>query len=189
VAAVTQQEPHPWLNRLVPDFTLSIVDGGRLSLSDLRGFVVVLHFWSAECAWSRRADVLLVYRQLTWEGKGVRIVGLAPNATETENEIRYEVQNRHVKYPVVIDFDHRMADLYKAETTPHFFVLDRQGMARYVGALDDATAEARDARNFYVDKAVAALLNNRSPEPAFTPAYGCDIARRTGRTGKFASTP
>jgi peroxiredoxin len=185
VAAVTQQELHPWLNRLVPDFTLSMVDGGRLSLSDWRGFVVVVHFWSAECAWSRRADVLLVYRQLTWQSKGVRIVALAPNGNETENEIRFEMQNRHIDYPVVIDFDHRMADLYKAETTPHFFVLDRQGLARYVGALDDSTAEARDAHKYYVDNAVTALLNNRLPEPAFTPAYGCDIARKTGKTGNF----
>jgi len=182
---VSQTEPHPWLNRLAPDFTLSMIDGGRLSLSDWRGFIVVVNFWSAECAWSRRADVLLVYRQLTWESKGVRIVGLAPNGNETENEIRYEMQNRHINYPVVIDFDHRMADLYKAETTPHFFVLDRQGMARYVGALDDATAESRDAHIYYVDKAVTALLNNRSPDPTFTPAYGCDIARKTGKTGVY----
>jgi peroxiredoxin len=186
VAAVIQSELHPWLNRLVPDFTLSLIDGGRFSLSDWRGFVVVIHFWSAECAWSRRADVLLVYRQLTWESKGVRIVALAANANENENEIRYEMQNRHIHYPVAIDFDHRMADLYKAETTPHFFVLDRQGMARYVGALDDATAERRDARTFYVDKAVTALLNNRSPDPAFAPAYGCDIVRQAGKSGSFA---
>jgi peroxiredoxin len=183
---VTQPEQNPWLDRMVPDFTLSMVDGGRFSLSDWRGFVVVVNFWSAECAWSRRADVLLVYRQLTWDSKGVRIVGLASNANETENEIRYEMQNRHINYPVVIDFHHRMADLYKAATTPHFFVLDRQGLARYVGALDDGTAEARDARTYYVDKAVTALLNNRSPEPAFMPAYGCDIVRQAGKTGSYA---
>ena len=59
------QDPHPWLNRLAPDFTLSVVDGSRMSLSDWRGFIVVINFWSAECPWSRRADVLLVYRQLT----------------------------------------------------------------------------------------------------------------------------
>ena len=42
------------------------------------------------CPWSRRADVLLVYRQLTWEAKGVRVVGVACNANESETEIRYE---------------------------------------------------------------------------------------------------
>jgi hypothetical protein len=147
---------------------------------------VVVNFWSAECAWSRRADVLLVHRSLTWETKGVRVVGVAANANEPESEIRYEIENRHLRYPVVVDFDHRVADLYKAETTPHFFVLDRQGITRYIGALDDATQTARDARVFYLDKAVAALLDNRLPNPAHTPAHGCAIVRQPARPGATA---
>ena len=178
-----KEEHHPWLNRLAPDFTLSAVDGGRLSLSDWRGFIIVVNFWSAECSWSRRADVLLVYRQLTWEAKGVRIIGVASNSNESESEIRFEMLNRHLRYPVVLDFDHRMANLYKAQTTPHFFVLDRQGIARYIGALDDATPEARDARSYYLDRAVTALLNNRTPDPEWTAAAGCDIVRQSTRLG------
>jgi peroxiredoxin len=168
-----------WLNRLAPDFTLSTVSGGRVSLSDLRGFVVVVNFWSADCAWSRRADVLLVYRQLTWDSKGVRIVGLACNANETEGQIRYEMENRHLRYPLAMDYGHRIADLYKAETTPHFFVLDRQGLVRYAGALDDATTQSRNAKTFYLDRAVTSVLENKPPDPAWTPAYGCGIVRQT----------
>jgi peroxiredoxin len=168
---------HVWLNRPAPDFTLPNPLGGRVTLSDWRGFVVVVHFWSAACVWSRRADVLLVYRLLTWGPKGVRVVGLAANADETETEIRYEIQNRRVQYPVVLDFEHRVADLYRAETTPHFFVLDRQGVVRYCGALDDATAENRDARHLYLDRAVTALLSGGQPDPAITPPYGCALVR------------
>lgn len=178
-----------WLNRLAPDFTLSTVLGGRASLSDLRGFVVVVNFWSADCAWSRRADVLLVYRQLTWDAKGVRVVGLASNANETEGQIRYEVENRHVRYPVALDYGHRIADLYKAETTPHFFVLDRQGLVRYVGALDDATAQARNSKTFHLDRAVTALLDNKLPDPAWTAAYGCSIVRQTGPVSQQPARP
>lgn len=167
-----------WLNRLAPDFTLSTVIGGRLALADWRGFVVVINFWSAECAWSRRADVLLVYRQLTWEAKGVRIVGLACNINETESQIKFEIENRHLRYPVVMDYEHRMADLYKAETTPQFFVLDRQGQVRYAGALDDATAQLRDAKVYYLDQAVSAILQDRPPDPAMTRPYGCAIVRQ-----------
>lgn len=181
VHRASQPEQPYWLNRLAPDFTLPVVDGGRLSLSDLRGFIVIINFWSAECAWSRRSDVLLVYRSLTWETRGVRIIGVAANADEPESQIRYEMQNRHLRYPVALDFDRRVADLYKAETTPHFFVLDRQGLARYIGALDDATQENRDSKTFYLDRAVNALLNNRQPQPAWTPAYGCELVRQSNR--------
>jgi hypothetical protein len=163
---------------------LPVVDGGRVSLSDMRGFIVIVNFWSAECAWSRRADVLLVYRALSWEARGVRIIGIASNVNEPETEIRYEMQNRHLRYPVALDFDHRVAELYRAEAAPHFFVLDRQGLARYIGALDDATAESRDAKRFYLDQAVNALLNNRAPQPAWTPAYGCQLVRHSARAAK-----
>lgn len=170
-----------WLNRLAPEFSLPALVGGRVSIGDLRGYVVVLNFWSADCAWSRRADVLLVYRQLTWEAKGVRIVGVACNVNETESQIRYEVENRHLRYPVALDYDARTADLYKAEVTPQFFVLDRQGLIRYIGALDDATDQARDARQFHLDRAVSALLANSTPDPAFTQPFGCSIVRQAAK--------
>jgi peroxiredoxin len=168
-----------WLNRLAPDFTLPAVQGGRVALSDLRGFIVVINFWSADCTWSRRADVLLVYRALTWEPKGVRVLGIASNADETEFQVRHEIENRRVRYPVAFDYSQRVADLYKAEMTPHFFVLDRNGVTRYVGALDDATQQAREAHSLYLDQAVTALLDGRQPDPAATPAHGCAIVRTT----------
>ncbi len=172
-----------WLNRLAPDFNLPALIGSRVSVADLRGYVVVIHFWSADCVWSRRADVLLVYRQLTWQAKGVRIVGVASNTNENESQIRYEIENRHLRYPIVIDYDARTADMYKAEVTPQFFVLDRQGLIRYVGALDDASEKSRDAKHYHLDKAVSALLANTTPDPAYTAPFGCTIVRRTSPTG------
>jgi peroxiredoxin len=174
-----------WLNRLAPDFSLPMVEGGRFSLSAWRGFVVVVNFWSAECTWSRRADVLLVYRALTWEPKGVRIVGVACNANEPESEVRYEAQYRNLKYPVVLDTEQRVTNLYKAEMTPEFFVLDRQGTVRYTGALDNATPRSRDGRTLYLDMAVSALLADRMPDPASTPPFGCSIVRRVPALGTF----
>ena len=167
------------LNRFAPDFTLPIVGGGRFTLSDWRGNIVVLNFWSAECPWSRRADVVLVYRQLTWERKGVRMVGIDSNINEPETEIQFEALNRKVKFPILRDPDHAVADLYNAETTPHFFIVDRQGLIRYMGALDDSTYQKRRPKVMYTDQAVSALLDNRLPDPTFTPAYGCSIVRET----------
>ncbi|MGH2524195.1 MAG: redoxin domain-containing protein [Anaerolineales bacterium] len=166
------------LNRLAPDFILPSLTGNRVALSEWRGFVVVINFWSAECAWSRRADVMLVYRQLTWHAKGVRVMGIACNVNESQTEVGYEVERRRVKYPVLFDIEHRVADLYKAETTPHFFVLDRQGVVRYLGAQDDATSRQREAKTHYLDRAVEAVLDGRLPNPALTQPYGCAIIRQ-----------
>ncbi len=166
------------LNRMAPDFALPAMAGGRFSLSDWRGFIVVVNFWSSDCSWSRRADVLLVYRQLTWYPKGVRIVGVCSNVNEPHGQMIYEAENRHIKYPILQDTELRVADLYKAEYTPQAFVVDRQGLVRYAGGVDDADSTHREARNYYLDKAVTALLDNRLPDPASASPYGCPIVRQ-----------
>jgi peroxiredoxin len=163
------------LNRFAPDFMLPGVGGGRFALSDWRGQIIVLNFWSAECPWSRRADVALVYRQLSWDSKGVRIVGIASNANEKEIQLRSEVQARHLKYPVLLDGDRSVATLYQAKTTPHFFVIDRQSYVRYSGALDDVTRKGQKPSTIYLDEAVQALLANRPPNPLTTAPFGSPL--------------
>jgi peroxiredoxin len=171
------------LNRFAPDFLLPGVGGGRFALSDWRGQIIVLSFWSAECPWSRRADVALVYRQLSWDPKGVRIVGIASNANETETQLRAEVQARHLKYPVLIDANRNIATLYQAKTTPHFFVIDRQSYVRYSGALDDVTRKGQKPSTIYVDEAVQALLANRPPNPLTTAPFGSPLVFSTPLPG------
>jgi hypothetical protein len=77
----------------------------------------------------------------------------------------------------LLDADGRVADLYSAITTPHVFILDREGILRYQGAVDNITFRKREATHFFLQEAVEALLAERLPEPAETPAYGCAIVR------------
>jgi peroxiredoxin len=174
------------LNRYAPDFMLPGVGGGRFALSDWRGQIVVLNFWSAECPWSRRADVALVYRQLAWDPKGVRIVGIASNANETDAQLRAEAQARHVKYPILLDADRSVANLYQAKITPHFFVIDRQGYVRYSGALDDVTRKGQKPSTIYLDEAVQALLANRPPNPLTTAPFGSPLVYTTFQSASAA---
>lgn len=177
------------LNRRAPDFSLPAANGPRLSLTDLRGHIVVLHFWSAGCAWSRRADVLLVYRSLKWTPLKVSILGIASNFAENEEEILHEIERRGVRYPVLFDLDQSVASAYRARLTPQFFILDRRGIVRYTGALDDATFDQPKPRVLYVDRAVNALLANQTPQPASTPPYGCPLGRPSALEVRSANPP
>lgn len=170
--------PNDLVNRPAPDFSLPRVGGGRLGLYDLRGSIVVLHFWSAECPWSRRADLVLVYRQVAWERRNVRTVGLACNANEPESEIKYEADLRRVRYPIGLDSTQEVANAYRVQTTPHFVVLDAGGIVRYTGALDDATSTQRLPKTIYLDRAVNAVSKNQPPNPAVTTPYGSALVRR-----------
>lgn len=172
--------PADLISSPAPDFALPLVGGGgRLVLSDLRGQVSVIHFWSAECPWSRRADLILVYRQNAWEKLQIRVIGIACSPNETEAEIKHEAGLRHIKYPIVADYAQDISNTYRVQTTPSFVILDRRGVVRYFGAIDDATAGHRVPKLIYLDKAIKAAIDGQTASPAVTPAYGSPIVRRT----------
>ena len=64
------------------------------------------------------------------------------------------------------------------KTTPHMFVIDKEGKLAYAGAIDDkASAYASDiegAKN-YVRAAVDALLAGQTVAEASTKSYGCGV--------------
>jgi peroxiredoxin len=160
-----------------PDFTLNDLDGTPHTLSEQRGRIVAVNFWSAECPWSRRADAILGQRLAAWSESGVVVWGIASNTSEPEYEIRAEIADRGTAYPVLLDPGYVVADYYGAIATPHFYLVDPQGIVRYAGALDDANFRRREPQVRYLEQAVTAVAEGRSPEPAETSAYGCAIVR------------
>jgi hypothetical protein len=55
--------------------------------------------------------------------------------------------------------------------------MDRDGILRYRGAVDDVTFRQRKATRFFLKEAVDALLEGHLPARTETPAYGCTIVR------------
>ncbi len=158
-----------------PNFTLADLHGQSHSLSEYRGQIVVIDFWSAECPWVRRADGLLAEWSQAW-GRRVSLLPIAANASEPMEMIMQAANDRDLTL-VLHDVTHRIADLYGASNTPHFFVVDELGLLRYQGGLDDVTFRQRTATRFYLREAVEALLAGRNPPVTQTTPYGCTIVR------------
>jgi hypothetical protein len=106
----------------------------------------------------------------------VALLPIAANRIESTQAMAAAARSRHLP-TVLMDTEHVVADLYEAVTTPHVFVIDREGILRYGGALDDVSFRQKRPKRFYLDEAVEALLDGRLPEVAETPAYGCSIVR------------
>ena len=163
------------LNQPAPDFELPDLQGNPHRLSDYRGRILILNFWSAECPHSERADRSILARLCPWSGE-VELLSIASNRNESARMLEEVAKARRLP-TVLIDSQHAVADLYEAVTTPHTYVVDRQGILRYRGAVDDVTFRHRQATRFYLEEAVKALLVGRLPETQETPAYGCAIVR------------
>ena len=163
------------LNEMAPDFELFDLQGVPHKLSDYRGRIVILNFWSCECPHSERADDLILKWLKDWGGE-VALLSIDANQNESAQSVEEAARSRSIP-TVLIDAGHVAADVFEAVTTPHVFVVDRDGILRYRGAVDDVTFRQRTATRFFLKEVVDSLLEGHSPTLTETPAYGCTIVR------------
>lgn len=162
-------------NSIVPDFELPDLNGNVHRLSDYRGRIVIVNFWSCECPHSERTDkaVMAMFVQCQDD---VTLLSIASNRNENAEDVNKAAEARRLP-TVLLDADCQVANLFDAQTTPHVFVMDRDGVLRYRGAVDDATFRQRIPTRFFLDEAVESLLEGRLPTLTESPAYGCAIVR------------
>ena len=163
------------INEPALDFELPDLDGNLHRLSDYRGRIVIVNFWSCECPHSERTDRSTMACLVQWGGD-VEMLSIAANRSESIVSVTEAVNARRLPR-VLVDAEHVVADLYEAVSTPHVFVIGRDGVLRYRGAVDDVTFRRRQATRFFLEEAVEALLEGRLPTLTETPAYGCAIVR------------
>jgi len=110
-----------------------------------------------------------------WDGN-VELLSIASNRNESVQSVE-EVSKTRSLPGVLLDAEHVVADLYEAITTPHVFVVDRDGILRYRGAVDDVKFRQQKATRFFLKEAVESLLDGQTPTLTETLSYGCAIVR------------
>lgn len=163
------------LNKPAPEFTLPDLEGRIHMLSDYRGRIVIVNFWSAECPHSERFDTDITSCLAQW-GSDVALLSVASNANEPEGMLAAVARQRGIPF-VLKDAGQTVAGRYGAQTTPHAFVIDRQGILRYRGAVDNVSFRERKPTRFYLQEAVEALLAGQLPEVTEVQPFGCTIVR------------
>jgi len=113
------------INRLALDFELPDINGHIQRLSDYRGRIVVVNFWSCECPHSERTDRSLMATFIQW-GEEVVMLTIAANRSESAEAVAEAAKTRRLPR-VLMDASCVVANLYEAQTTPHAFVIDREG--------------------------------------------------------------
>ena len=173
-------KPRPYINKMeinhpAPDFELPGLEGRLHRLSDYLCKIVIINFWSCECPHSERTDKAIMAMFAQWRDDVV-LLSIAANRNENVQELKTAADARRLP-TVLIDSLCFVADQYAAQTTPHVHVIDREGILRYRGAVDDMTFRKRTPARFFLDEAVEALLKGRLPTLTESPAYGCTIVR------------
>ena len=165
------------LGEMVNDFMLLDSNGESHRLSQFRGRVVVLVFWSAECPVSSEYDAFFNDLPARYADAQVVVLGIDSNVNYGQVEIAEAISTRGVRFPILRDGDCDIADRFGALTTPHVYVVDSSGRLAYEGAVDDRSFRQREATVNYVDDVLAALLAGTTPSINQTQPYGCTIVR------------
>lgn len=167
--------------RRAPNFECDSFDGRNISLAKYKGRVVVLEWLSTDCPFSRyHYETKSTMVDLAKKYRDKEVVWLAVNSTNgTTPEANREFAQKHkLPYPILDDRAGRVGRAYGARTTPHVFVIDKDGFIAYNGAVDNAPmgkpGEGTATVN-YVDEALAALTSGKEVSTPATPPYGCSV--------------
>ena len=172
--------------KVAPDFKLPAISGNAVSLSDFNGKLVVLEWLNHGCPFVRKhyGSGNMQALQKKYTGEGVVWLSVISSAEGKQGHVtpsegvKEKARHQSAATDVLLDPKGDVGRLYGAKTTPHMFVITKDGTLAYQGAIDDHAdtdpESVKGARN-YVAEALDALLGGKKVSVATTKSYGCSV--------------
>lgn len=163
-----------------PGFALlNAVDGKTYSLADSKDKLSVVVFTCNQCPYAKAFEPRLIEIAKAYQRKGVAFYAINPNddnryAEETLANLKARAVSKGYPFPYLKDGDSSVARAYGARVTPHVFLVDKKGVVRYRGYIDDS-AKPGERTNTGLTNALDALLSNKDVAETSTRAFGCTI--------------
>jgi cytochrome c biogenesis protein CcmG/thiol:disulfide interchange protein DsbE len=131
------------IGKPAPQFTVQDSDR-QVSLSDLKGKLIVLNFWATWCPPCVDEMPSLIQMQQRMKEKGVIV--LAISVDDDEDNYRKFLKDNHVNLLTVRDTDQKSNHLYGTIKFPETYIIDRNGVVRrkFVGPVDWTQADILD---------------------------------------------
>jgi len=164
-----------------PNFSLKNVDGAMVSLDDYpdaKGFIVT--FTCNHCPYAIMYEDRLIALHEKYAPKGYPVIAINPNDPEVQPDDSFEkmiqrAEEKEFPFAYLFDEGQEIFPQYGATRTPHVFLLDKERVVRYIGAIDDSANDPAAVSRRYVEEAIRAIDKGKEPDPTFTKAIGCSI--------------
>ena len=184
--ATTALFAEPKVGEQAPAFTLKDTAGKEHSLADYKGKFVVLEWFNEGCPFVKKHYKSGNMQKLQKEYTGKDVVWLSINSS-AEGEQGHVTPESAPKTmsewnmdatKILLDHDGKVGKMYGAKTTPHMFVIDKEGKLVYQGAIDSKptpnVADVDDAEN-YVKVALDNSMAGKPVSTTSTKPYGCSV--------------
>jgi peroxiredoxin len=108
------------------DFSLPLVYGEHVKLSEYKGKVIFLNFWATWCAYCRteRAPLQALYEQ--YKDRGFVVLSVAIDRTGIE-AVEAFVEKQQLTFPNLHDQESEVASMYAVRGVPTTYFLDVAG--------------------------------------------------------------
>lgn len=137
------------LGEPAPDFTLEAPDGSTVKLSDFAGRPVILNFWATWCAPCQIEMPYLQAAHTEHADKGLVVLGV--DVGEQTSVVQPYLEERSLTFPVALDLNSRVSELYRVFSFPTTYLIDRDG--RVINIRRGVFANQAD-----IDQSVALIL-------------------------------
>jgi cytochrome c biogenesis protein CcmG/thiol:disulfide interchange protein DsbE len=133
-----RSQPVSLIGAPAPDFTLSLFDGGGLSLADRRGSVVVVNFWASWCPPCRDEAPALEKIWREYEDESVIFVGV--DYKDVRSKAMAFIEEFNVTYPNGSDAYNKISGAYHITGVPETFLIAKDGRLaeHYIGPITEA---------------------------------------------------
>ncbi len=163
------------------DFKLKSVDEKFYSLADYKdakGFIVI--FTCNSCPYAVKYEDRINNIASKYKEQGYILLAINPNdpalqPADSYNLMQVRAKEKGFVFPYLFDEGQKIYPQYGATKTPHVFLLDKNHIVKYIGAIDDNVDDANDVQEHYLENAIAALEKGQNPSPDITKAIGCTI--------------
>jgi len=138
--------PSPRQGFSAPDFTLDLLGGEQVTLTNLRGKVVMVNLWASWCPPCRAEMPAIesVYR--AYKERGLEVLAVNTTYQDSEADAAAFVQQHSLTFPVPLDRTGGVSARYQLRGLPSTYFVDRQGVIRAVvigGPMTEATIQSK----------------------------------------------
>ncbi|MGP1308606.1 MAG: thioredoxin family protein [Phycisphaerales bacterium] len=170
------------VGEMAPNFTLTDTDGVTHSLADMKGKVVVLEWFNPGCPFvvkhhskfSTMADLSSEFaeKDVVWVAINSGSPGKQGHGLELNQQFK---KDWGIEYPILIDESGDVGKMYGAKTTPHMYIIDKDGTLKYAGAIDNNPSATTLGDVNYVRQALNQVIAGETVTTPETKPYGCSV--------------
>ncbi len=176
----------PEIGKPAPDFSAADSNGKTVKLSFYRGKIVVLEWTNDGCPYVKKhyGSGNMQSLQKDAAAKGIVWLSIVSSAPGKQGYVDGAAANELTKSrgaspaAVLLDPDGAIGHLYDARTTPHMFIVDKDGTLVYMGGIDNKPTpnpdDIKSAKN-YVRAALDEIAAGQPVTEAVTRPYGCSV--------------